>query len=134
MQIDGISTPEEAAVPLIDTNPQDEPEEDVAINNEAEETQAPGDAVDEEANLTIDFPIATMKKLVKEAAGDARFSQDALAGLSRACGVFLLYASVAAQDVAVAKKKATLLPEHVLIALSEIGFPEIAEECKAALN
>ncbi len=87
----------------------------------------------DEADVSINFPIATMKKLAKEAAGDARFSQDALAALSRACGVFLLYASLAAQDVTQSKKKSMMQPEHVVTALAEIGFPEIAEECKAAL-
>lgn len=88
----------------------------------------------EEADISINLPIATIRKLVKEGAGDARFSQEALAGLSRACGVFLLYASLAAQDVTTAKKKSTISPEFVLTALEEIGFPEIASDCRAALN
>ena len=107
-----------------------------ALGDEATEEviNEPQGEEEKEENISINFPIATIKALAKEAASDARFSQDALAALSRACGVFLLYASLAAQDTTRAKKKSLMQPEHVILALAEVGFPEIAEECKTAMN
>jgi histone H3/H4 len=106
--------------------------EDFPPNTPHFEAVVPQEIMDppEENDVSINLPVATVRKLVKEGAGDARFSPEALAGLSRACGVFLLYASLASQDVTSAKKKSTISADHVLTALAEIGFPEIAATLK----
>ena len=83
---------------------------------------------------SISFPAATIRKLLKEAAPDARFSADCLEAFNRCCAVFIYYISAASQESVASAKRTILQPSDVNEALNDCGFAEIAEESRRSLG
>lgn len=81
----------------------------------------------------ISLPKATITKLVKEfLPGDLRTSSETTEKLLECCTEFVNVVSAAANEVATADKKSTIMPEHVLRALEVLGFGGYVEDVKAA--
>ena len=83
---------------------------------------------------SIEFPLASVRKIMKEAVPDGRFSLDLVSGINRAMGVFLLYVSSAAQEITSEQGRSTIGPAEINVALIETGFAEIAEDVRRALK
>ena len=82
----------------------------------------------------ISFPLATVRKILREALPEGRFSLDFIEAMNRCMGVFVLYMSAAAQEVAQEQGKSTIAPADVNAALIECGFGEIADEVRRNLK
>ena len=109
---------------MLDLNAPLDPEEAAAVD-EANRPDAPS---------TIVLPKSTILKLMKEAAPDARFTQELQSAINRCCAVFLLYVSDGAQEVAQERGKRTITASEANTALIDSGFSEIAEEVRRVMK
>ena len=82
----------------------------------------------------LDLPFSVVRRLMKAAAPQKRFTPDMISAFSRGGGVFGLYLLSACQEAAETTGKRTIRPIDVVTGLSASGFPELAEEVRVALN
>jgi histone H3/H4 len=80
------------------------------------------------------LPLAQIKRLMKEAAPEAKFSAEVQASIQKCASLFLFYVSAAAQEIADLNGKSTMMPGYVNQALNETGFAEIADEVRRTLS
>jgi len=83
--------------------------------------------MDKDENLTL--PKATISKMIKEMLpDDVRCSNDTRDLILECCVEFIHLVSSEANEVCNKENKKTIAPEHVLKALTELGFKEFVED------
>mmetsp|Transcript_30913 Transcript_30913/g.56015 ORF Transcript_30913/g.56015 Transcript_30913/m.56015 type:complete len:247 (+) Transcript_30913:120-860(+) len=77
------------------------------------------------ANIEFEPPAACIRRLLKQALPKStNVSKDSLAAISRASGIFVLYLTACANDVAREGRRTTIVAKDVLGALRELDFEE----------
>ena len=116
-------------------------EEDVAVNGASEENKDPnasaGEARPRKArapSCPLDVPFSVVRRIMKGAAPNKRFTPELIAAFARGAGTFGLYLLSACQEAALAADRSTIRPIEVVNGLMACGFPEIAEEARVAFK
>ena len=87
-----------------------------------ENNKAPSSASN---NIEFEPPAACIRRLLKQALPQStNVSKDSLAAISRASGIFVLYLTACANDVAREGRRTTIVAKDVLGALKELDFEE----------
>lgn len=77
------------------------------------------------ANIEFEPPAACIRRLLKQCLPKStNVSKDSLSAISRASGIFVLYLTSCANDVAREGKRTTIIAKDVLGALKELDFEE----------
>ncbi|CAK8674297.1 protein Dr1-like [Clavelina lepadiformis] len=87
-------------------------------------------AEDDDLNL----PRAAINKLIKETLPQVRVSNEARELIVSCCNEFIHLVSSEANDICNKNTKKTIMPEHVLEALSGLGFESYVPECQEVLT
>merc|ERR1719343_361908 len=84
---------------------------------------APSSSSSSPANIEFEPPAACIRRLLKQALPKStNVSRDSLAAISRASGIFVLYLTACANDVAREGRRSTIVAKDVLGALKELEF------------
>ena len=75
------------------------------------------------------IPRSAMYKLIKEIAPQVRLSGEAKDLVATACNEFIHILATEANNVCEKQSKKLILPDHVLVALDNLGFSEYKEDC-----
>ena len=84
-------------------------------------------AKDKPASSSVEFepPAACIRRLLKQSLPKTtNISKDSLSAISRASGIFVLYLTTCANDVARESRRSTIVAKDVLAALKELEFEE----------
>jgi len=77
------------------------------------------------ANVEFEPPMACIRRLLKQVLPKStNVSKDSLATISRASGIFVLYLTACANDVAREGRRTTIVAKDVMGALKELEFEE----------
>ena len=77
------------------------------------------------ANIEFEPPMACIRRLLKQVLPKStNVSKDSLATISRASGIFVLYLTACANDVAREGRRTTIVAKDVMGALKELEFEE----------
>jgi len=82
---------------------------------------------DKPASSSVEFepPAACIRRLLKQSLPKTtNISKDSLSAISRASGIFVLYLTTCANDVARESRRSTIVAKDVLAALKELEFEE----------
>lgn len=80
----------------------------------------------------VSLPKATIGKMVKECLPpDARVPNETLELIIECCTEFVQLLSSEANEVSGKQNKATILPEHVIKALDELGFQQFTDDVRS---
>eukprot|EP00245_Coleochaete_scutata_P014610 TRINITY_DN629_c0_g1_i1.p2 TRINITY_DN629_c0_g1~~TRINITY_DN629_c0_g1_i1.p2 ORF type:complete len:147 (-),score=44.78 TRINITY_DN629_c0_g1_i1:292-732(-) len=83
----------------------------------------------------VSLPKATVHAIIKEMLpSDARIANDARDMLTECCVEFINLLSSEANEICSKEEKKTIAPEHVLKALTTLGFDEYISEVQAAYD
>jgi histone H3/H4 len=82
----------------------------------------------------LDLPFAVVRRLMKAATPQKRFTPELIAAFARGGGAFGLYLLSACQEAAESSGKSTIRPVDVVNGLNACGFPELAEEIRVSMN
>ena len=82
----------------------------------------------------LDLPMSVVRRIMKSAAPNKRFTPDMISALSRSAGTFGLYLLSACQEAAQETGRNTIRPLEVVNGLIACGFPELAEEVRVTLS
>ena len=115
-------------------NIQDTDAENVAPDSRPTGNPATGIARQRAPTCPLDLPISVVRRIMKNACPNKRFSPELIATFSRVGGAFALYLLSACQEATLESKKATIDPVRVIEGLSACGFPELAEEARIAMG
>jgi histone H3/H4 len=77
------------------------------------------------------LPRTVVNKLIKEMVPNIRVSTDARDLLLNCCSEFIHLLASEASEASERQQKKVISPDHVLEALSTLGFPEYIEDVKA---
>lgn len=128
---------------VLDDESADEPGEvpDLVTNENGDEDNenAPrgGDAPVQKvrgSTCPLDLPISVVRRIMKSASGNRRFTPELISAMSRCAGVFALFLLSASQEATLASGRNSIRPVEVVRGLIACGFPEIAEEARIALD
>jgi histone H3/H4 len=75
------------------------------------------------------IPRSAMYKLIKEIVPQVRLSGEAKDLIANACNEFIHLLATEANNVCEKQSKKLILPDHVLVALDQLGFSEYKEDC-----
>ena len=75
------------------------------------------------------IPRSAMYKLIKEIVPQVRLSGEAKDLIANACNEFIHLLATEANSVCEKQSKKLILPDHVLVALDNLGFSEYKEDC-----
>ena len=77
------------------------------------------------ADDDLGLPKSTLLKAIKEQLpADVRLGGDAADALLRCCNEFVLMVSASANEISERQKRSTIMPDHIVEALRELGFDE----------
>ena len=82
----------------------------------------------------LDLPFSVVRRLMKSASPNKRFTPELISAFARSAGAFALYLLSACQDAAVDTDRTTIRPVEVINGLLACGFPELAEEALVAMG
>ena len=82
----------------------------------------------------LDLPFSVVRRLMKAATPQKRFTPELISAFARGGGAFGLYLLSACQESADSSGKTTIRPVDVVNGLSACGFPELAEEIRVSMN
>lgn len=82
----------------------------------------------------LDLPFSVVRRIMKAAAPQKRFTPDLIAAFARGGGAFALFLLSACQESTETTGKTTIRPTDVINGLIACGFPELAEEVRVHLN
>ena len=82
----------------------------------------------------LDIPISVVRRIMKSAAPNRRFTPELISAFARSAGTFALYLLSATQDAAIESSRSTIRPVEVINGLISCGFPELAEETRIAMG
>jgi histone H3/H4 len=82
----------------------------------------------------LDLPISVVRRIMKTANPNKRFTPDLIAAFARCSGAFALFLLSACQEAATEAGRTTIEPAKVITGLVACGFPEIAEEARLAMG
>ena len=82
----------------------------------------------------LDVPFSVVRRIMKAAAPNKRFSPELIAAFARGAGTFGLYLLSACQEGALEGGRSTIRPLEVVQGLIACGFPELAEEARVTLH
>ena len=94
-------------------------------NNDTKTTTTATKPSSSSQNIEFEPPAACIRRLLKQALPKStNVSKDSLAAISRASGIFVLYLTACANDVAREGKRTTIVAKDVLAALKELEFDD----------
>ena len=97
----------------------------VPSNNDTKTTTTATKPSSSSQNIEFEPPAACIRRLLKQALPKStNVSKDSLAAISRASGIFVLYLTACANDVAREGKRTTIVAKDVLAALKELEFDD----------
>lgn len=99
-----------------------------------ESTTGPAAARARNPSCPLDLPFSVVRRIMKAAAPQKRFTPELISAFSRSGGTFGLYLLSACQEAAESSGKSTIRPVDVLSGLKSCGFPELADEVQVLLN
>lgn len=82
----------------------------------------------------LDVPFSVVRRIMKGAAPNKRFTPELVAAFARGAGTFGLYLLSACQEAASEADRSTIRPLEVVNGLIACGFPELAEEARVTLK
>ena len=100
---------------------------EAAVSALGEVSTSTGETAPSNANANIEFepPAACIRRLLKQCLPKStNVSKDSLAAISRASGIFVLYLTACANDVAREGRRTTIVAKDVLGALKELDFED----------
>ncbi|KAL7491518.1 hypothetical protein ACHAWT_000842 [Skeletonema menzelii] len=106
---------------------EDPPAASSTASTEQKSTAAAAAATKQPASNSSDFepPAACIRRLLKQTLPKStNISKDSLSALSRASGIFILYLTACANDVAREGRRTTIVAKDVIGALKELEFEE----------
>lgn len=86
------------------------------------------------ATCPLDVPFSVVRRIMKAAAPNKRFTPELVAAFARGAGTFGLYLLSACQEAASEAERSTIRPLEVVNGLIACGFPELAEEARVTLK
>ena len=139
--IDDLDGEEVAEVDLAEEEARDGDENEAPADYEAPDGEHRADLPNIEVALKqraptcpLDLPFSVVRRIMKAAAPQKRFTPDLIAAFARGGGAFALFLLSACQESTETTGKTTIRPTDVINGLKACGFPELAEEVRVHLN
>lgn len=102
---------------------------------QAKETAGPSSVKASEKDKEFEVPLATINKILKAALPDgATCTKDAKSAFSKAAGIFVLYITACANDLAKTNKRSTITAQDIKVALNELGYGSYLPHLEATLE
>jgi histone H3/H4 len=139
--IDDLEEEEAAEVDLAEEEARDGDENEAPVDNEGADGEPKAGFPNLEAaykqrapTCPLDLPFSVVRRIMKAAAPQKRFTPDLIAAFARGGGAFALFLLSACQESTETTGKTTIRPTDVINGLKACGFPELAEEVRVHLN
>ncbi|KAH9251365.1 hypothetical protein BASA81_010776 [Batrachochytrium salamandrivorans] len=116
---------------------EEEEEDPAAVMAGAVAVAAPISGVEEEMKPSKEFevPLVAINKILKAALPDgANCTKDAKTAFSKAAGIFILYITACANELAKTGKRSTINSQDVMTALTELGYASFIPHLESTLE
>lgn len=136
--LDDLLEEESAEVDLAEEEVRNDDENEAPFDNREPNAAPASEAVasfkQRAPTCPLDLPVSVVRRIMKAAAPQKRFTPDLISAFARGGGAFALYLLSACQESTETTGKTTIRPTDVINGLKACGFPELAEEVRVHLN